>query len=75
MDTANAQYWEYERGMYMSDYKEMYKQLFRAVTRAIYFLQEAQKLTEDIDGDDVLIWLSLKDDSEKSEGDDKSGAG
>lgn len=32
----------------MPDYKEMYLNLFRAQTRAITILQEAQQLTEEI---------------------------
>lgn len=32
----------------MPDYKEMYAKLFRAQTKAITILQEAQQLTEEI---------------------------
>lgn len=32
----------------MSDYKELYKMLFQAVTKSIYILQEAQQKCEEM---------------------------
>lgn len=52
----------------MVDYKEMYHNLFMAVTNAVAILQEAQQITEDIyvrtDDDRKKLQL-INDDQEK----------
>ena len=55
----------------MADYAKMYTELFRAATKAIKILQDAQQETEEIyisDDDPVLTLLSPDSDDENRDG-------
>lgn len=58
----------------MADYAEMYKVLFRAVTKAIDVLQKAQQTTEEmyISADEPMITLLPPESGGENEGDGDS---
>jgi len=60
---------EYEGVVYMPDYAEMYKTLFRAMTMAITILQEAQQVTEEmyISSDETVLHVLPQDDLSETE--------